>query len=71
MRKNLEKNGAEPICRTGIEMQMWRMGLWTQAGKQRVGKTETAAMTHMHYHVQTRELVGSCRVTQGAQLSAL
>ena len=27
----------EPICRAGIEMQMQRMGVWTQQGKGRVG----------------------------------
>ena len=35
---------------------MWRMDLWTQAGKQRVGKIERAAVMHMHYHVQNRKL---------------
>ena len=58
MKKNLKKKkkGTEPICRTGIETQMWRMDLRTQAGKQRVGKIERAAVTHMHYHVQNRKL---------------
>ena len=23
---------AEPTCREGLEMQVWRMGLWTQRG---------------------------------------
>ena len=36
------KNGAdEPICRAGIEMQTWGMGVWTQQGKERVGQIET------------------------------
>ena len=31
----IEKNGTdEPICREGMEMQMQRMDLWTQQGRQ-------------------------------------
>ena len=36
----IQKHGTdEPICRAGIEMQMQRMDLWTQQGKERVGHT--------------------------------
>ena len=34
----IQKNGIdEPICREGMKMQMWRMDLWTQLGRERVG----------------------------------
>ena len=33
------KNGTdESICRTGIEMQMYRMDLWAQGGEERWDK---------------------------------
>ena len=34
-----------------MEMQMRRMDLWTQWGKEKVGGREKAASTHTHYHV--------------------
>lgn len=52
----------------GIEMQTVENGLDT--GKEREGRTERAALTHIHDRVSDRQLVGSCR-TQGAQLKAL
>ena len=34
----IQKNGIdEPFCREGMKMQMWRMDLWTQLGRERVG----------------------------------
>ena len=29
--------------------------LWTQGRKERVGRTERAAVTYIHYHVQNRQ----------------
>ena len=34
---NLEDGREEPVCRAAVEMQMWRMDLWTRFGKERVG----------------------------------
>ena len=34
---DLEDGREEPVCRAAVEMQMWRMDLWTQFGKERVG----------------------------------
>ena len=39
---------------------------------ERVGQIERVTLTYIHYHVIVyRELVGSCCIAQGAQLSAL
>ena len=35
------------------------------------GRIERIVWKHIHYHMQNREQVGICCVTQGAQLSAL
>jgi len=45
-------------------------GLADSLGKERVGWTERAALKHTHDHVY-RRLMGSCCVTQGAQLCTL
>ena len=48
----LQENGTdEPICMARIEIQMQRMGLWTQWGKERVGRIERVALMRMHCHV--------------------
>ena len=39
--------------------------------KERVGWTERAALTYIHYHLWCRLLVGSCCATQGARPGAL
>ena len=40
----IQKNGTdELICLAGIEMQMERMDLWTQWGKERLGQIEKVA----------------------------
>ena len=41
----------EPICKEGTETQAWRTNLWTQQGNERVGQTEKASLTYIHYHV--------------------
>ena len=65
--RGIQKNSTgEPICKAGIEMQMQGMDLWTQQGKERVGRTERVALTYIHY----RQLVGSCYIIQGAQPGA-
>ena len=48
----LEKNGIdEPICRKGMETQMQRMDLWTQRGRERMGRMEKVASSYIHNHV--------------------
>ena len=43
----IQKNGTDqPICMTGIEMQMQRMNFWTQQGKKRLGRIEKVALKH-------------------------
>ena len=54
----------EAICREGMETQM-RTNLWTQWGKERVGRIERTALTHDH--VSTSWLAGSSSAAQGAQ----
>ena len=39
--------------------------------KERVGGVERVSLTSIHDHVCSRQLAGSCRITQGARLSAL
>lgn len=46
-------------------MQTQRRDLRIQQGKERVKRTERAAVTCMHDHVRNGQLVGGCRVTQG------
>lgn len=46
-------------------MQTQRKGLRIRQGKERVRRTERAAVTCMHDHVRNGQLVGCCRVTQG------
>ena len=37
------KDGTDgPICRAGIETEMWRKGLWSQWGKERTGRVESS-----------------------------
>ena len=43
---------------------------WTQQGKERVGQIDRVALKHTRHHVWNRQLVGSCFLAQGAQLSA-
>ena len=38
----------EPICRVGIETQMWRANLGTRWEKERVDRTVRVALTHIH-----------------------
>ena len=54
------------VSRAGMEAQTQRMDLWTW-----VGWTERIALTHIHYHVQNRQLVWGCCTAQVAQLGAL
>ena len=37
----------EPICRAATETQPQRAGLWTEAGKERVGRSERTELEHM------------------------
>ena len=67
---NLEKQYWWTYLQARIEMQTQRMDLWTW-GKERVGQTEKAALTCIHYHVSNRQLVGSCCAAQAAQSGAL
>jgi len=39
--------------------------------QERMGHTETVALTYVHYHVQNTQLVRSSCIAQGAQLGAL
>lgn len=39
----------EPVPRAAVETQTWRIDWPTQVGKERVGRTERVALTHMHY----------------------
>ena len=48
---NLENGINEPLCRTGIEMQMQRMNLWAEMGMERVGRIERVSLTYILYHV--------------------
>ena len=41
----------EPIFRVEIEMQMWRIDLWTQGVKERVGQIERVTLTYIQFHV--------------------
>ena len=52
-------------------MQTYRADLWTQRGKERVGRMGRAALTCTHHHVSDRGLAGSCGAAQGAQLGAV
>lgn len=52
-------------------MQEQRTNWWTQQGKKRVGKTEKLAFEFETYTHANREPVGSCCITQVAQLEAL
>ena len=48
----LKKNGTDaPIGRAGREMQMLKTYFWTQHIKERVGQTESVALTHIDCHV--------------------
>ena len=48
----IKKNDTdEPICKAGIEMQTYRIDLWTQWGKERVGRTERVALAYIHYQI--------------------
>ena len=38
--------------------------LWTHQWKERVGQTEKLALTHMHYYVYNRQLVGSDQISR-------
>ena len=51
-------------------MQTKRMDMWTRPGEGRVEHIGRLGLTY-HYHVENREQVGSCCLTQGAQLGAL
>ena len=48
---NLEKSIDELICREGMEMQMQKMDLWTQCGKEGAAQMEKVALTDIHYYV--------------------
>ena len=37
----------EPTCREGMETQIERMDLWTQWGRERMGKMEKEALTYI------------------------
>ena len=62
----------EHICRAGIEKQTQKTDLWTQQGKERVGRTESSTEIHTLPYVKEIELTISCYITQQrAQPSAL
>ena len=45
------------------------MGMrWTHQEKEKMGGIERLALKHLHYHVQKRQLVGSCCVTHSLGL---
>ena len=48
----IQKNGTDEPIYKDMEMQMQRMGLQTQWGKERVGQTEREALTYVHSQVQ-------------------
>ena len=48
---NPENGTDEPICGGGTEPQTRRTDLWTQWGKERMGRIEGIALKHTHYHV--------------------
>ena len=49
------KNGTEEfIDRAAVEMQTQRTDLWTQPGKERVGRMEKVTWKCIHYHMQNR-----------------
>ena len=48
---NLENGIDKPICREGMETQTYITDLWTQQGKERVGRVEKLSLTYAHYHV--------------------
>ena len=52
-------------------MQAERVDLWTQQGKERMGRTESVALTYIYYQGYNGQLAGGCFTAQGAQLSAL
>ena len=65
----VQKNGTdEPIFRAGIEMQMWSSDMWTQHIG---GRIERLGLKYVHYHLYNRQLVGTCYMVLGAQLTAL
>ena len=41
----------EPVCKEGTETQTWRMDLWAEVGKERVGRIEKVALPYTHYQV--------------------
>ena len=46
-----EKNATdEHICRAAVEKLTWGTDLWTQQGKEKVGRLERVALTYIHYH---------------------
>ena len=49
---------------------LW-LPIWRTAERREGGVKHHEHMTHEHYHVQNRELVGSCCITRGAQPGAL
>ena len=42
---------SEPIFRVEIETQTWRIDLWTQGVKERVGRIERVTLTYIQFHV--------------------
>ena len=45
------KTADEPIRWAGIKTRAWIKDVWTQEGKEMVGRTERAALTAIHGHV--------------------
>ena len=62
---------AQWLWHTGLVARWYVASSQTQQGKERVGQIERLALKHVYYRTCNRQQVGSCCITQGAQLSAL
>lgn len=49
--KEPEEDTDESFCRKRMEMQMQRMEVWTQRGKERVGRMQKVALRYIICHV--------------------
>ena len=60
----------EHICRAGIEKQTQKTDLWTQQGKERVGRTESSTEIHTLPYVKEIELANDKLLYNTAASSA-
>lgn len=68
---NLEKTCYdEPISRAGIQMQMWKMNMWTWGWRGKWGKLGDIRID-LYTLPHVTQLVGTCYQTEEFQLSAL